>query len=249
MDSAKIASVRPIFKKGERTEIKNYRPVSILNCFSKIYERFLHNQISSFSNEFLSDFISAYRKGCSTNHVLIRLNGNWKTSLDKNLFTGAVLMDLSKAFDCIPHDLLIGKLHAYGRSFSTVTYDRLRFDQHTSNLCFKAAMQWNALSWLQEYMGISEKVAIINSFIYTNFNYCPLAWHFSTCESIRKIEKIQKRCLRIVLDNYGSDYDVLLRKNGKVTMEMKRLRILAIEIFKTVQTIWKIYSHQSYNLK
>ena len=108
-DSAKIAWVRPIFKKGERTEIGNGRPVSILNCFSKIYERFLHNQISSFSNEFLSDFISAYRKGCSANHVLIRLNGNWKTSLDKNLFTGTVLMDLSKAFDCIPHDLLIAK--------------------------------------------------------------------------------------------------------------------------------------------
>ena len=77
-DSAKIASVRPIFKKGERTEIGNYRPVSILNCFSKIYERFLHNQTASFSNEFLSDFISAYRKGYSTNHVLIRLIENWK---------------------------------------------------------------------------------------------------------------------------------------------------------------------------
>ena len=63
LDSPKKASVRPIFKKGKRTEIGNYRPVSILNCFSKIYERFLHNQIASFSNEFLSDFISAYRKG------------------------------------------------------------------------------------------------------------------------------------------------------------------------------------------
>ena len=62
-DSTKLASVRSIFKKGKRTEIGNYRPVSILNCFSKIYERFLHNQIASFSNEFLSDFISAYRKG------------------------------------------------------------------------------------------------------------------------------------------------------------------------------------------
>ena len=61
-DSTKLASVRPMVKKGERTEIGNYRPVSILNCFSKIYERFLHNQIASFSNEFLSDFISAYRK-------------------------------------------------------------------------------------------------------------------------------------------------------------------------------------------
>ena len=69
--STKIASVRPVFKKGERTEIGNYRPVSILNCFSKIYERFLHNQIASFSNKFLSDFISAYRKGYSASHVLI----------------------------------------------------------------------------------------------------------------------------------------------------------------------------------
>ena len=121
-DSTKLASVRPIFKKGKRTEIGNYRPVSILNCFSKIYERFLHNQIASFSNEFLSDFISAYRKGYSTNHVLIRLIEDWKTSLDKNLFTGAVLMDLSKAFDFIPHNLLISKLHAYGLSFDTVTF-------------------------------------------------------------------------------------------------------------------------------
>ena len=79
-----------------------------------------------------------------------------------------------------------------------------------------------------------EKVAIVNSFIYANFNYCSLVWHFSTCESIRKIEKIQQRCLRIVLDDYGSDYDVLLRKSGKVTMEIKQLRVLAIEIFKTV---------------
>ena len=112
-DSAKIASIRPIFKKGGKAKIGNYRPVSILNCFSKIYERFLHNQIASFSNEFLSDFISAHRKGYSTNHVLIRLIESWRTTLDKNLFAGAVLMDLSKTFDCISHDLLIAKLHAY----------------------------------------------------------------------------------------------------------------------------------------
>ena len=71
-------------------------------------------------------------------------------------------------------------------------------------------------------MGKPEKVTIVNSFIYANFNYCPLVWHFTTCKSIRKIEKIQKRCLRIVFDDYDSDYDVLLRKSGKVTMEIKR---------------------------
>ena len=80
-------------------------------------------------------------------------------------------------------------------------------------------------------------MAIVNSFIYANFNYCPLVWHFSTCESIRKIEKMQKRCLRIALDDYDSDYNVLLRKSGKVTMEIKLLRVLAIEIFKIVNNL------------
>ena len=62
-------------------------------------------------------------------------------------------------------------------------------------------MQLNALSRLQKYMEKSEKEAIINSFILSNFNYCPLVWHFSSCESIRLIEKIQKRCLRIILND------------------------------------------------
>ena len=73
-------------------------------------------------------------------------------------------------------------------------------------------------------MGKSEKATIVNSFIYANFNYYPLVWHFSTCESIRKIDKIQKRCL----DDYDSDYDILLRKSGRVTMEIKRLKVLVI---------------------
>ena len=118
--------------------------------------------------------------------------------------------------------------------------NHLRFGQHMSSLCSKAPMQLNALGRLQKYMGKPEKVAIVNSFIYANFNYCPLVWHFSTCESIRKIEIIQKRFLTIVLDDYDSDYDVLLRKSGKVTMEIKQLRVLAIEIFKTVILIQTI---------
>ena len=115
--------------------------------------------------------------------------------------------------------------------------DPVRFDQHISNLCSKATMQLNALSRLQKHMEKSEKIAIVNRFIYENFNYFPLVWFFSTCESIRKIKKMQKRCLRMVLDNYENDYDILLRKSGKVTMKIKQLRVLAIEIFKTVNNL------------
>ena len=55
--------------------------------------------------------------------------------------------------------------------------DRPRFDQHISNFCSKAAMQLNALARLQKHMGKCEKLAIVNSFIYANFNYCPLVCH------------------------------------------------------------------------
>ena len=107
-ENTKIANVRPVFKKDERTKVKNYRLVSLLNIFSKIYERFFTFLL------FLPEFISAYRKTYTTNQVLIRLIKNWKKSLDQNKFAGVVLMDLSKGFDCIPHDLLIVKMHAYG---------------------------------------------------------------------------------------------------------------------------------------
>ena len=58
--------------------------------------------------------------------------------------------------------------------------------------------------------------------------------HFSSCESIRKTEKIQKHCLRVVLNNYESDYETLLRNSKKPAMEIRRLRTLAVEIFKTL---------------
>ena len=121
-EDAKTASVRPIFKKKEHDKIENYRPVRILNCFSKIYEKFLLEAFKTFIDTFLSEYIAAYREHYSSNHVLIRLIENWKKALDEKFFVGAVLMDLSKAFDCIPHDLLIAKLHAYRFSEKTVTF-------------------------------------------------------------------------------------------------------------------------------
>ena len=75
-ENAKNATVRPIVKEGDRTEIKNYRPASLLNIFSKIYDRFLHENLTNYIDTFLSKFTSAYRKSYSSNHVLIRLIGS-----------------------------------------------------------------------------------------------------------------------------------------------------------------------------
>ena len=92
---------------------RNYCPVRILNTFSKIFEKILKEQLSPFLDKNLSIFIAAYRTAYSTQHALIKLLEEWKSKLDNNFIVGSVLMDLSKAFDCIPQDLIIAKLHAY----------------------------------------------------------------------------------------------------------------------------------------
>ena len=90
----------------------------------------------------------------------------------------------------------------------------------------------------------SKEAVIVNRFIYASFSFYPQVWHFSTCELIRKIEKIQKRCLRKVLHDFESHYDILLRKSEQITKEIKRLRILAIEVVKKVNNF-----NPSYYLK
>ena len=115
-NEVKVARVRPIYKKKNRDKIENYRPVSILNCFSKVYEEFLLEKFKPFINTFLSKFIVAYRENYSGSHVLIRLIENWKQALYESL------MDLSKAFDCIPHDLLIAKFYASGFSEKSAVF-------------------------------------------------------------------------------------------------------------------------------
>ena len=65
---------------------------------SKIYERCIHSSLSFYAETILSNFISAYKKSYSSNHVLLRLIKNWKKSRDNKSFVGTVLMDFSKGF-------------------------------------------------------------------------------------------------------------------------------------------------------
>ena len=122
-DLAKTALVVPLDKgKPNKNDISNFRPVSILNTFSKIYERVIKNQLLHGMENVFSPQISAYRKSYNSQHVLIRLIEEWREYLDKDFVLGAVLTDLSKAFDCIPHDLLIAKLEAYSLHEKMLSY-------------------------------------------------------------------------------------------------------------------------------
>ena len=93
---------------------ENYRPISLLPTLSKVFERIIQDQLTEFFKDKLSPILCGFRKKHSTQHALLRLLKFCQDSLDKGEKIGMVLMDLSKAYDCIPHDLLIAKLKAYG---------------------------------------------------------------------------------------------------------------------------------------
>ena len=76
----------------------------------------MQRKFVGYMDNYLSDYLCGYRKGYNAQHALVALLEEWKSSLEENGFAGAVLMDLSKAIDCLNHDLLLAKLHAYGCS-------------------------------------------------------------------------------------------------------------------------------------
>lgn len=377
---AKIAIILPFFKKDERSNKNNYRPVSVLSSLSKIFGKILQNQISTFMENLLSPYVSAYRKGFSTQHVLIRLIEEWKKGLDENYVVGSVLMDLSKAFDCIPHDLLIAKLNAYGFEKSALKYiysylkgrrqgvkingtqskfttllsgvpqgsivgpllfnifindfyyfftssslygfaddnslsakskrlddlkakltqesmvaikwlkdnqmlanpskfqamfltkskehiktticiddqiieskssvellgveidDKLKFESHINKISNKAGGQLNSLHRFKKYLSPVAKKLSINSFILSNFTYCPLVWHFCPAKSRNKIEQIKNRAIKFL----GGNENFIFGSNSS-SMEVKRLRTLALEIHKTINKLNPPYMQEIFN--
>ena len=91
---------------------ENYSPISFLPNIYKVYERCLYDQISKYFKTRFSKLQCGFRKGYSAQHCLLAMTEKWKTEL---------LTDLSKVFDCIPHDLIIAKLAAYGFDTNALT--------------------------------------------------------------------------------------------------------------------------------
>ena len=113
----KKSETSPLYKGQNSLEPQNYRPLSVLTCLSKIFERVYNEQMGVYFKDILSTLLSAFRKRYGCPHVLTKLMENVKQALDEGENVGLILLDLSKAFDCLPHRLLLCKLNAYGVSY------------------------------------------------------------------------------------------------------------------------------------
>ena len=114
--SLELADVTPVYKKWRKDIKENFSPLSILPILPKFFEKCMFAQISTFFDNIFSNQKCNFRKGYSTQHYLLVMVETWKRSVDKGKVFGALLTDLSKAFDCLDHKLLTAKLNAYGFS-------------------------------------------------------------------------------------------------------------------------------------
>ena len=106
----KNADITPVHKKKEKSDKTNYKPVSILPNLSKIYEKLIYDQLHDYFDKILLPSQCGFRKGYSSQNCQLAILENFKKSADHGNEFGALLTDLSKAFDCIDHKLLIAKL-------------------------------------------------------------------------------------------------------------------------------------------
>ena len=113
-DNLKLANITPVHKKDEPTDKETYRPISVLPLLSKIFERLIYDQFNEYLDQYLNSLLCGFKKAHFTQHAVFRLLQELQNELDKSGFVGTILMDLSKAYDCLPHDLLIAKFETYG---------------------------------------------------------------------------------------------------------------------------------------
>ena len=115
-DLLKHSKTIPIFKKGSKLDVSNYRPISLLSNINKIFEKLMYNMVYKFleENKSLYSLQFGFRSKHSTAHALIQINEKIKNALDNHNHVCGVFIDLQKAFDTVNHDILIDKLSYYG---------------------------------------------------------------------------------------------------------------------------------------
>ncbi|PNF20445.1 hypothetical protein B7P43_G08125 [Cryptotermes secundus] len=154
-DRLKFSEIKPIYKNGDKNLISNYRPISLLTSFSKIFERVLFARLCHHltNNNVLASEQFGFRPDSSTEKAINRLLDQILTALNVGQNVGVIFCDLKKAFDCVNHKILLSKLEFYGitgpmhkiiASYLTGRFQRIRLQAKDCNLNIRSS--WGVIS-------------------------------------------------------------------------------------------------------
>ena len=140
----KLAKVTPIFKNRSKSDLNNYRPISVIPAVVKIFEKIIYDQLYNYlnGNDLLTSCQSGFRSLHSTLTALLETSNNWCVNVDKGLLNGVIFIDLKKAFDTIDHEIILQKLAKYGvdqdplkwfKSYLTNRLQRCNVNNHLSS--------------------------------------------------------------------------------------------------------------------
>ena len=131
MKKLKIAKVIPAFKKGDKENVENYRPISILPVFSKVLERIMYNRLYEYfmNNNLLQKNQFGFQINNSTEHVILQFTRDIAQNFGNGKFTLGVFIELSKAFDTVDHQILLNKLKHYEVDEKTLAWLQIYLSQ------------------------------------------------------------------------------------------------------------------------
>ena len=123
----KLPKIIPIYKFGDETDPNNYRPISLLYSFDKIFEKIMYKRLHNYltMKEFFCGAQYGFRKQHSTQHAILDIINKIQDNMDKKMYSCGIFIDLKKAFDTADHDILLGKLYHYGVRGVTTDYLRI----------------------------------------------------------------------------------------------------------------------------
>ena len=131
-----------------------------------------------------------------------------------------------------------------------VTIDnKLTFGQHVDNICMKVNSKVKALSRLSCYINFKQASTLLNAIIMSNFNYCPLIWMFCSKTANKSINRAHKRAVRVLYKEFESCFEELLSRHGDVTIHVKNLQKLLLEVYKTLHHLNPSYLWENFQTK
>ena len=139
----KLAKVVPVFKDDDDTLPENYRPISLLYIYNRIFEKLIHARLTKFinKNNIIYNLQYGFRSKHSTQHAILDIVNNIHNSMDNGKYTCGIFIDLKKAFDTVNHSILVAKLENYGirglintwfKSYLTDHQQSIEIDNHIS---------------------------------------------------------------------------------------------------------------------